>query len=550
MAAGAGALVGVSLGWWGALAVAGVGLAAVLPLRRRSLAAVYAVAVIAALCGAWRGAAGLAATPPDAASRLAGLASVVTAPVATGQRQHFVVAPPGHRADAASAYPMRICVTTGAVPTVRLGDAVRLDGAVQAGADVAMAWRSAMIGRDCDATMFSPAVEVASSLPSAARSLADIRLRLGQVLRRSVPGDAGVLLTGLVTGDDAALSPPTASAFEWTGTTHLTAVSGSNLALVAGILATIGGVTFGRHRIVWQLLTVAVVWSYALISGAQPPAMRAVVVVSAAILAFRFGRRPDFPTLILLAAGAMALIEPRQVEALGFRLSVASSLALALVLPAFLTAERLSPIAAVIAATTAAQVATIPLLLPVFGAVSLSSLPANLVAAPLVAAAMPLAALAAISGLVWLPLAEVIAAPAAFLATLLIQVVGALGTSRSYVRLGVPPTDVALVVAVAGALILLAIGGDARRSLARLARRERVFEEAGGFQLGAGSGRGALVSSPRVSMAAVYGTELAAAALSLSREDPLDAFAPHAEDAVEDPARQHHRHQVADDRQR
>src|SRR3712207_7452256 len=48
------------------------------------------------------------------------------------------------------------------------------------------------------------------------------------------------LLAGLVTGDDAALSPARQESFLETGTTHLTAVSGSNLAILLVIAASLG----------------------------------------------------------------------------------------------------------------------------------------------------------------------------------------------------------------------------------------------------------------------------------------------------------------------
>ena len=107
-------------------------------------------------------------------------------------------------------------------------------------------------------------MQVIDSSPSVQRAVADLRTRLGTVLRRSAPGDAGVLLSGLVTGDDDGFSPERKNAFIRTGTTHLTAVSGSNLALVAGILATVGSATIGRHRASWQFVTILGIWAYAL----------------------------------------------------------------------------------------------------------------------------------------------------------------------------------------------------------------------------------------------------------------------------------------------
>jgi competence protein ComEC len=226
--------------------------------------------------------------------------------------------------------------------------------------------------------MFAETIRVVDSTSTVARMLADARARLGAVLRSAAPGDSGVLLTGLVTGDDAGFSPARERAFMQTGTTHLTAVSGSNLALVAGILATAGAMTVGRYRLVWQALTLIGIWSYAFLSGAQAPAVRAAIVASAAVLAFRFGRRPDFPTLIVLAAGGLALLDPGHVEALGFRLSVAASLALAVVLPGMVQTGRFRAVPSALAGVVAAQLATLPLLLPVFGTISLLSVPANL----------------------------------------------------------------------------------------------------------------------------------------------------------------------------
>jgi len=51
-----------------------------------------------------------------------------------------------------------------------------------------------------------------------------------------VPGDAGVLLSGLVIGDDDAMSFETREQFYNLGMSHITAVSGSNLALLTWLL--------------------------------------------------------------------------------------------------------------------------------------------------------------------------------------------------------------------------------------------------------------------------------------------------------------------------
>jgi competence protein ComEC len=89
--------------------------------------------------------------------------------------------------------------------------------------------------------------------------------------------------------------------------------------------------------------------------------------------------------------------------------------------------------------------------------VSLTSLPANIAAAPLAAVATPLAALAAVTGLAWQPLGELIAAPASLVATVLLETVDRLGAPYATVEIGAPTTAVAVVIAATAVAVLLLV---------------------------------------------------------------------------------------------
>jgi competence protein ComEC len=525
IAAGSAALLGTALGWWGAVIMA---LLSILALTFRSSRVpwfVCAVAVVAGLLGAWRGETYLPAAVTAHVIQDERSAIVVTAPVLTGQRQHFAVEPNLDEALTPTGPRARVCVTAGAVPTVHLGDELQLEGTKENVVDQSMRNRAAVSARGCIASLFATSVRITNSSPSVQRALADLRTRLGAVLRQSAPGDAGVLLAGLVTGEDDGFSLKRKDAFIRTGTTHLTAVSGSNLALVATILATIGAATIGRHRASWQFATILGIWGYALVSGTHAPSLRAAIVATMAVVAFRVGRRPDFVTLILLAAGAMAVVEPRQIESLGFRLSVAASLALVLVLTGMMAKDRISRLAVVLTATVAAQLATLPVLLPIFGTVSLTSVPANIIAVPLAAVAMPLAALAAIAGLIWQPLGEVIAAPATLVATALISSVDALAAPGTYISVGVPPLPAAAAIAVAAVGVLTVIAGQETLWGASPAQ-----------------GHSKLVLTPMLSAPLLPSPPAGV----LAGEDPLDAFAAHLDEAKKHPTGKEVRHEFAE----
>lgn len=473
MAVGAAAVTGGAFGWCGLVAVTAVVLALLLVTRGQLPAVVACLVLGATLLGAWRGEGVSRQSPRDALPpAIEGTqVRVDSDPVRTAEYQQFIVAPWSSSGQESNS-PDRICVTSELFPRVRFADLLRITGEVRGARDVGAGPRAYLQARSCTGSLFAESVLVTgASGGGLVLLLADVRSRIGLVLRESAPGDAGVLLSGLVTGDDAAFSQEREAAFIRTGTTHLTAVSGSNLALVAGILATAGTATLGRHRIAWQVITIAGIWAYALISGSQPPAVRAAIVATAAILAFRFGRSADYPTLILLAAGIMVLVDPAQVDSLGFRLSVASSLALAVVLPALIRSGKGSGLAGVVAASVAAQMATLPFLLPIFGTVALAGLPANLLVAPLIVVAMPLAAAAGLIGLVSTPVAEVVAVPAAFAATAALAVVDVLGTPRAYVGIGIPPLEAAIPLTLASLAVLVVISEEATRGLRRLIER-------------------------------------------------------------------------------
>jgi ComEC/Rec2-related protein len=472
MAAGLAALIGVGLGWWGAVAVA-LATVAALTWRRSRPDVAAAIICLAALVGAWRGATTPAIGEDAATAEVGSAAIVVSPPQSTGQRQYFSIVP---QSTLIEDEPDRICVTAAAVPRVQLGDVLSLSGSPRAAADLAGVQRASLAARGCAASWFAPSLRVLGSTAGFLRAVAELKFRIDEVLRRAAPGDAGVLLSGFVTGDDTALSLERRAAFRRTGTTHLTAVSGSNLALLVGILATVGAATIGRYRVAWQGITIAGVWGYALLTGLQPPALRAALVASAAILAFRVGRRPDFPTLILLAAGAMVLMEPRQLESLGFRLSVVSALALAVVLPGILRGDRVAPAVAAVAAAATAQVATLPVLLPVFGSVSMVSLPANVLIAPLAALAMPIAAFAGIVGLISMPLAEVLAAPAQLTAAISLEIVDHLSADSGAVAFGVPPAEATAAFALTAIGVVSILSGEAARLLRRL-RQNHIAPE-------------------------------------------------------------------------
>lgn len=541
IAVGMAGLLGAGFGWWATVAVAAAVSAAYLLVRDRIQFASLALILVAAALGAWR-ASGIDRSLPTTAPTLAGTTVTVTSePIRTGGSQYFIVGPGTTRAAVTDASGWRVCVTAGREPTIHVGDSIQLWGNGQRSVDVSLAQRSSLLKKECGSRWYASQMEIVSAAPTSSRLLPTIKSNLNDALRAAAPGDAGVLLSGLVTGDDSGFSQAREEALYRSSTTHLTSVSGSNLALLAGMLAAIGTATMGRHRLVWQLVTIGGVWGYAFVAGVQPPSVRAAIVATAAVLAFLVGRRPDFVTLILLAAALMVVVEPAQVSWLGFQLSVAASLALALVVPAMVVNGRLGVIGVVLAATTIAQLGTLPFLLPAIGTLSLTSVFANLLVAPLVAVAMPLAATAGIVGMASPSVGEIVAAPAALLAEGTLRIIDALGGTSAAVRTGAPPRDAALAFASIAAAAVFLLSASGRRLVNDFILNVKArgpFRTPSPFPPLVGDG-----------FATEFGRLVPATAWIVAREDPAHTLGADTDHAVHEPPGQEEAHQVTDERQ-
>ncbi|MCC6793315.1 MAG: ComEC/Rec2 family competence protein [Thermomicrobiales bacterium] len=355
--------------------------------------------------------------PPNGEMAITGI--VISRPVENSRTQRFDVSFHDGTAE------RRLCVDAPLLPEIRFGDRVRISGTVRWIIEVDERYAGYLRSRQCDGALNSTTTRVLDKADGVLARLDELRRRLNAALQRAAPGDAGVLLSGLVTGDDSALPADRRGDFITTGTSHVTAVSGSNLALIATILALAGNGLGIARRWPWLLLVAVTLWFYVGVIGPSPPALRAAMVATLAILATLIGRRPDFVTLSVMVAATELLIRPSDFATLSFRLSTISALALVLAMSGRTVSTWRGWLGTSIFATAATQAATSVILIPQFGRFAVYAIPANLLIGPLCTLAFPLALIAAIVGVVSPPLAAAIAAPAEYVAAIVIAVVGA-----------------------------------------------------------------------------------------------------------------------------
>jgi competence protein ComEC len=216
-------------------------------------------------------------------------------------------------------------------------------------------------------------------------------LRTGlQLACEPLPDASGGLLPGLVVGDTSRLDPALEEDFRTTGLTHLTAVSGTNVAIVLGVVLFVVRRARAGPVLCAVLCAIALV-GFVILARPSPSVIRAGAMGAIGLLGLATGRsRAAVPAL---AAGAAVLLiaDPELAADAGFALSVMATAGLLLIAPVWRDGLRRrgcpAGVAEALAVPAAAQIACGPVVAAISGTVSLVAVPANLVAVPAIAPA-------------------------------------------------------------------------------------------------------------------------------------------------------------------
>lgn len=245
------------------------------------------------------------------------------------------------------------------------------------------------------ATMFARSIDTEEPAPlSAFGILGAVREAVEGRLRQLLPEPEASLAVGLLTGTRASFPEPLVEALRTSGLTHITAVSGFNVAIVLVLLEQ----TFFWIPRQWRLgPLLGGLALFALFTGASASVVRACIMGGLGVLALHAGRLSQARRGVLLTAGIMLLWNPRMLTGdLGFQLSFLSVIGIMEVSPLLEPLlKRVPNVLALregIALTLASQITAAPWIAYALGNVSLISLPANLLAAPLVPLSMLLGA--------------------------------------------------------------------------------------------------------------------------------------------------------------
>ncbi len=215
-----------------------------------------------------------------------------------------------------------------------------------------------------------------------------VRNRVRQIAIKTLPREEAGLLLGLTLGETGLMGREAKEAYRTTGLTHLTAVSGANVAYVL-TTAFLAARIFGLRRGLRRASATCVIWFFAAVTRFEPSVLRATVMASLGLAGEALGRRIRPEQALSSAVVLLLLVDPGLSRSFGFLLSVAATAGIVFLggVEGSEDGERSlaripQRVGTFLRTTLAAQLAVAPLIWRVFGRVSLVSVVANGLVAP------------------------------------------------------------------------------------------------------------------------------------------------------------------------
>lgn len=271
--------------------------------------------------------------------------------------------------------------------------------------------------------------------------LAMWRIKLENNINLLIPAPQAALANGLIFGGDDRLSDDMKDSFSRTGMTHIVAVSGYNVTVIAMVVMSVA-IFLGawRKQAVWW--AIGAVLFFVAIIGFPASGIRAAIMGSLVLIAVIYGRASSVLGAICFSGAVMLFFNPLLLRYdVGFQLSFLATLGIILIYPIFenylVSRFKAFGLMEIIFLTVSAQVFVLPIIIYNFHVFSNTSLLANILILPIVSLTMFFVFFAMMASLVFWPLAVLMGWCAYFLLFYEVWVVEFLaGLSWSCVEIG------------------------------------------------------------------------------------------------------------------
>ncbi|MDM8001055.1 MAG: DNA internalization-related competence protein ComEC/Rec2 [Dehalococcoidia bacterium] len=317
----------------------------------------------------------------------------------------------------------KLVVYTGPLPSYNQGDVLKIAGVITPLSEISNSGYRSFLKRQG----YAGTMDESSQIKLVRSSwLFGFRDRLAESISTALAEPAASLAEGLLLGIRSHMPDQLRADFSRTGTSHLLAISGFNLAVIGGAVLAMAAWVFGRHHAFYLVVTLIIVWLYSALTGMQPPVFRSAIMFSLVLAGLWLGRPGSALTALCFAAAIMVAVDPRVLWDVSFQLSFAAVAGLVIIQPPLQEwGDRaipegrwiswvVKPVFSGFTVGFAAIAATLPLMVYYFQSFSVVGLPATVVASVFVTPATMLAGITAVLGLFAPPLAWVVGWVASF----------------------------------------------------------------------------------------------------------------------------------------
>jgi competence protein ComEC len=221
------------------------------------------------------------------------------------------------------------------------------------------------------------------------QTMGDWRGKIIDNIQKVMPQSYKAILVGMLFGGYGGIPREVVTDFATTGIVHILSVSGSHIALVAGVVTILGKGLLGRFAFADKVVppfAAFFITMYAIFCGLTPPVLRSLIMGLIGLGAVYFEREKDATVALGLTILGMLVYQPALIYDLSFQLSFASTAGLVLLNAKTVKMLTFIPLwlARPLAVTIAAQLGVLPFIAWYFNSFSLSSFIANLIIVPII----------------------------------------------------------------------------------------------------------------------------------------------------------------------
>lgn len=228
----------------------------------------------------------------------------------------------------------------------------------------------------------------------------NLRNKISKNISKVISGDEGEILKALLIGKKDGISHDLKEKIKNSGLSHLLAISGLHLSIVASIFFVLFrkilafssylALNFDLKKIS-AILAILASFIYLKISGSPITAQRAFLMIALAFMAIFFDEKANFKRILIIIALLLIVVNPYVIFSVSFQLSFVAIISIAILTKFYqqkiqqsFLAKFLNYFLAIIIISLFVQITTAPILISNFGSLPILGFISNLIAIPLV----------------------------------------------------------------------------------------------------------------------------------------------------------------------